>query len=137
MTAAAGAAAIAAGGGLLSNIIGGIRQRKQNKFTMELNQMNNQFNAQQAEKQMQFQRDMWHEQRDWNTPENQRKLREQAGFNPYMDSGAGNFGMVQGSPSGAAASASNVGVPQVYQPDLSFVAQLADIVSKKDLLNSH
>ena len=55
-----------------------------NRKNQSINQMNNEFNAREAEKARQFQLDMWNKQNEYNTPSNQRKLRSQAGYNPYF-----------------------------------------------------
>ena len=48
------------------------------------NQMNNEFNAREAQKARDFQLEMWNRQNEYNSPANQRKLRSEAGYNPYL-----------------------------------------------------
>ena len=62
-----------------------------NNRNISQNQMNNEFNAQEAQKARDFQLEMWNKQNEYNSPSNQRKLLAQAGYNPYLgyDSGTG------------------------------------------------
>lgn len=55
-----------------------------NNKNISQNQMNNDFNAREAQKARDFQLQMWNKQNEYNSPANQRKLRAEAGYNPYL-----------------------------------------------------
>ena len=55
-----------------------------NNKNISQNQMNNEFNAHEAQKARDFQLEMGNRQNEYNSPANQRKLRAEAGYNPYL-----------------------------------------------------
>ena len=63
------------------------------------------FNADQAAKQMNWQKDMWNAANEYNSPYNQRQRLEAAGINPYMAMGNISTGTATSIPSGSSASA--------------------------------
>lgn len=79
------------------------------------NQMNNEFNAREAQKARDFQLEMWNKQNEYNSPANQRILRAEAGYNPYLgyDSNTGVAGST-GSTSQAQAASPLAVNPEVY-----------------------
>ena len=79
------------------------------------NQMNNEFNAREAQKARDFQLEMWNKQNEYNSPTNQRRLRAEAGYNPYLgyDSNTGVAGST-GSTSQAQAASPLAVNPEVY-----------------------
>ena len=77
-----------------------------NRTNMRINQMNNEFNAAQAEKARQFQLDMWNRENEYNTASAQRSRLEAAGLNPYLMMNGGNAGTASSVGSSAPASAS-------------------------------
>nr|DAV82953.1 MAG TPA: DNA pilot protein VP2 [Microviridae sp.] len=79
------------------------------------NQMNNEFNAREAQKARDFQLEMWNKQNEYNSPVNQRRLRAEAGYNPYLgyDSNTGVAGST-GSTSQAQAASPLAVNPEVY-----------------------
>lgn len=84
-------------GGLFGGLISGIQARKQRKFQREM-----------LQRQQDFAREMWQKQADYNSPVNQRKMLEEAGYNPQlMNSGQAGF---------AASSAPSPSVAGTYQP---------------------
>lgn len=90
-----------------------------NKTNLKINQMNNDFNAREAQKARDFQLDMWNKENEYNSASSQRKRLEEAGYNPYMsDAQAGTAtGM-----SGTSAATSVGATPQVpYTPDFQSV----------------
>ena len=97
-------AAIGAAGTVTSSAISGISNSATNRKNQSINQMNNEFNAREAEKARQFQLEMWNKTNEYNSPVNQRKLRSEAGYNPYFgfDESTGTAGSV-GSTSQASA----------------------------------
>lgn len=85
-------------------------QRKANEMNLKINQMNNEFNAKEAEKARAFQLDMWNKENAYNTPVAQRKRMEQAGYNPYMN--PADAGSASGMSSTSSASAASPAVMQ-------------------------
>lgn len=86
-----------------------------NNKNISQNQMNNEFNAREAQKARDFQLEMWNRQNEYNSPANQRRLRAEAGYNPYLgyDSNAGVAGSTGGTSQAQAASPLAVN-PEVY-----------------------
>lgn len=100
--------------GMIGNIFGSSMsarsQRKANEMNLKINQMNNEFNAKEAEKARAFQVDMWNKENAYNTPAAQRERMEQAGYNAYMNSV--DAGSASGMSSTTAASAASPAVMQ-------------------------
>lgn len=71
--------------GGVASAVGNISStNKTNKSNMAINQMNNEFNAAEAEKARQFQLDMWNRTNEYNSPAAARQRRSEAGYNPYL-----------------------------------------------------
>ena len=107
---------IAAGASLAGNAIGASSQSSANDANVEINRQNNQFNADQAAMQRQWQTDMWNRNNRYNSP-NEMISR---GLNPFVSNvGAG----VSKSPAsgGAAATAAPSPSLQAFRPDFSDV----------------
>lgn len=107
---------IAAGASLAGNAIGASSQSATNDANVEINRQNNQFNADQAAMQRQWQTDMWNRNNRYNSP-NEMISR---GLNPFISNvGAG----VSKSPAlgGAAATAATSPSLQAFRPDFSDV----------------
>lgn len=107
---------IAAGASLAGNAIGASSQSAANDANVEINRQNNQFNADQAAMQRQWQTDMWNRNNRYNSP-NEMISR---GLNPFVSNvGAG----VSKAPAsgGAAASATPPPSLQAFRPDFSDV----------------
>lgn len=85
-------------------------QRKANEMNLKINQMNNEFNAKEAEKARAFQLDMWNKENAYNTPLAQRERMEQAGYNAYIN--PADAGSASGMSSTASASAASPAVMQ-------------------------
>lgn len=92
-------------GPVASTIGNAISTNKTNKTNMAVNQMNNEFNAAEAEKARQFQLDMWNRTNEYNSASAQRSRLEEAGMNPYLMMNGGSAGTAQSSGSTAPASA--------------------------------
>lgn len=107
---------IAAGASLAGNAIGASSQSAANDANVEINRQNNQFNADQAAMQRQWQTDMWNRNNRYNSP-NEMISR---GLNPFVSNvGAG----VSKAPAsgGAAATAATSPSIQAFRPDFSDV----------------
>lgn len=113
-------AGIATGIGALGGAIFGKKSTDSaNKTNLKINQMNNDFNAREAQKARDFQLDMWNRENEYNSASSQRKRLEEAGYNPYMsDAQAGTATGMSGTSAATAAGAA----PQVpYTPDFQSV----------------
>ena len=90
-----------------------------NKTNLKINQMNNDFNAREAQKARDFQLDMWNRENEYNKASSQRKRLEEAGYNPYMnDAQAGTATGMSGTSAATAVGAA----PQIpYTPDFQSV----------------
>lgn len=106
-------------GTLISGAIGAKSTSDTNKTNLKINQMNNDFNAREAQKARDFQLDMWNRENEYNKASSQRKRLEDAGYNPYMnDAQAGTATGMSGTSAATAAGAA----PQIpYTPDFQSV----------------
>lgn len=78
-----------------------------NSKNMQINKMNNEFNAREAEKARQYQTEMWNKTNEWNSPKNIRKRLQEAGYNPYLGMDSSNVGTAQSAGSSSPASAAS------------------------------
>ena len=108
---------IAAGASLAGNALGASSQSKTNDANVEINRQNNQFNADQAAMQRQWQTDMWDRNNRYNSP-NEMISR---GLNPFIGSNVGAGVSKSPASGGAAASASPPPSLQAFRPDFSDV----------------
>lgn len=92
-------------GQIASSIGDAVSTNKTNKMNMAINQMNNEFNAAEAEKARQFQLDMWNRTNEYNSASAQRSRLEEAGLNPYLMMNGGSAGTAQSAGSSSPASA--------------------------------
>ena len=106
-------------GSVISGAIGSKTTADTNKTNLKINQMNNDFNAREAQKARDFQLAMWDKENEYNSASSQRKRLEDAGYNPYMsDAQAGTAAGMSGTSAASAAGAT----PQVpYTPDFQSV----------------
>lgn len=106
-------------GSVISGAIGAKSTSDTNKTNLKINQMNNDFNAREAQKARDFQLDMWNRENEYNNASSQRKRLEDAGYNPYMnDAQAGTATGMSGTSAATAAGAA----PQIpYTPDFQSV----------------
>lgn len=106
-------------GSVISGVIGAKSTADTNKTNLKINQMNNDFNAREAQKARDFQLDMWNRENEYNKASSQRKRLEDAGYNPYMsDAQAGTATGMSGTSAATAAGAA----PQIpYTPDFQSV----------------
>lgn len=106
-------------GSVISGAIGAKSTADSNKTNLKINQMNNDFNAREAQKARDFQLDMWNRENQYNSASSQRKRLEEAGYNPYMnDAQAGTASGMSGTSSASAAGAASQ-LP--YTPDFQSV----------------
>ena len=111
-------ALIAGGASLLGDLFGGIFGKKNNNATNRTNlkiaQMNNDFNAAEAQKARDFQLDMWNKTNDYNDPSAQRERLAAAGLNPALMLNGGSAGQASSSVSAPAASSAGNPTMQPY-----------------------
>lgn len=132
-------------GSIASSAIGNRTQKNANKANLKINQMNNEFNAAEAEKARKFQEYMydkqWSNESEYNSAEAQRKRLEQAGYNPYMSDATAGTASGGSAPGAAQATASSPGFAQAFKPDLqlSFADELLKLKQAKgqDIQNSN
>lgn len=106
-------------GSVVSGVVGAKSTSDTNKTNLKINQMNNDFNAREAQKARDFQLDMWNRENEYNKASSQRKRLEEAGYNPYMsDAQAGTATGMSGTSAATAAGASSQ-IP--YTPDFQSV----------------
>lgn len=106
-------------GSVISGVVGAKSTSDTNKTNLKINQMNNDFNAREAQKARDFQLNMWNRENEYNKASSQRKRLEEAGYNPYMsDSQAGTASGMSGTSAATAAGATSQ-VP--YSPDFQSV----------------
>lgn len=106
-------------GSVISGAVGAKTTSDTNKTNLKINQMNNDFNAREAQKARDFQLDMWNRENEYNKASSQRKRLEEAGYNPYMnDAQAGTASGMSGTSAASAAGAASQ-IP--YTPDFQSV----------------
>lgn len=108
---------IAAGASLAGNAIGASSQSKVNGTSKEIAEMNNKFNAEQAQLQRDWQEEMWNKNNEYNSPE----AMISRGLNPFIGSNVGAGVSKSPASGGAAASASPPPSLQAFRPDFSDV----------------
>lgn len=119
---------IAAGASLAGNAIGASSQSSANDANVEINRQNNQFNADQAAMQRQWQTDMWNRNNRYNSP-NEMISR---GLNPFIGSNVGAGVSKAPASGGVAASAASSPSLQSFRPDFSDVgAALASMAQAR------
>lgn len=94
-------------GDVASAIGNAVSTNKTNKNNMAINQMNNEFNAAEAEKARQFQLDMWNRENEYNSASSQRQRLSEAGLNPYLMMTGGNAGIASSAGSTSPATAAS------------------------------
>lgn len=95
---------VAGAASLAGNTIGTASSNSKN---MQINKMNNEFNALEAEKARKYQTEMWNKTNDWNSPKNIRKRLQEAGYNPYLGMDSSNVGSASNVGSSSPASAAS------------------------------
>ena len=106
-------------GSVISGAIGAKTTSDANKTNLKINQMNNDFNAREAQKARNFQLDMWNRENEYNKASSQRKRLEDAGYNPYMSDAQAGSAIGMSGTSAATASGAASQVP--YTPDFQSV----------------
>ena len=119
---------IAAGASLAGNIIGSSSQSETNETSKEIAEMNNKFNAEQAQLQRDWQEDMWNKNNEYNSPH----ALISRGLNPFIGSNVGAGVSKSPASGGAAASAASPPSLQAFRPDFSDIgAALASMAQAR------
>lgn len=124
---------IAAGASLAGNIIGSSSQSSTNETSKEIAEMNNKFNAEQAQLNRDWQENMWNKNNEYNSP----SAMISRGLNPFIGSNTG--AGVSKSLAGSGAQAQSAGLPslQAFRPDFSDVGSaLASMAQARNLMAS-
>ena len=124
---------IAAGASLAGNAIGASSQSSTNEASKEIAEMNNKFNAEQAQLNRDWQEDMWTKNNEYNSP----SAMISRGLNPFIGSNTG--AGVSKSTAGSGAQAQSAGLPslQAFRPDFSDVGTaLASMAQARNLMAS-
>lgn len=124
---------IAAGASLAGNVIGAASQSSTNKESKEIAEMNNEFNAEQAQLNRDWQEKMWDKNNRYNSP----SAMISRGLNPFIGSNTG--AGVSKSTAGSGAQAQSAGLPsiQAFRPDFSDVGSaLASMAQARNLMAS-
>lgn len=130
-----GSAIVSGASNLIGNIFGSKSQSSANKQNMQIAQMNNDFNAREAQKARDFQLDMWTKTNEYNSARSQRQRWEQAGYNPYMMANGANAGIAQSQGSASQAAAAPNPTAQAYRYDFSGISQAVNSVFQNKLLD--
>lgn len=112
-------AGVNAASGLIGGGINAIANRRAQKRAIKFAREQMKWNAEEAQKNRDFQKKMFDETNEWNSAYSQRKRLEAAGLNPYLMLDGGSAGIAQ-SVSGDSASYSSM--PDFSPPDLSPVS---------------
>lgn len=124
---------IAAGASLVGNAIGASSQSSTNKTSKDIAEMNNNFNAEQAQLNRDWQERMWNKNNEYNSPD----AMISRGLNPFIGSNTG--AGVSRSVAGSGAQAQSAGLPslQAFRPDFSDVGSaLASMAQARNLMAS-
>lgn len=124
---------IAAGASLVGNAIGASSQSSTNQSAKDIAEMNNKFNAEQAQLNRDWQEDMWNKNNEYNSP----SAMISRGLNPFIGSNTG--AGVSKSTAGSGAQAQSAGLPslQAFRPDFSDVGSaLASMAQARNLMAS-
>lgn len=113
---------------LTDNIVGMVNQNHQNKVNLRMMREQNAFNAEQAQIQRDWQRQMWGMNNAYNSP----NAMISRGLNPFVQGSAAMAGSRSPASGGAAATAAPVPSIQAYKPNFSNVFQsLASLAQAK------
>ena len=124
---------IAAGASLAGNVIGASSQSSTNETSKDIAEMNNKFNAEQAQLNRDWQEDMWNKNNEYNSP----SAMISRGLNPFIGSNTG--AGVSRTTAGSGAQAQSAGLPslQAFRPDFSDVGSaLASMAQARNLMAS-
>lgn len=107
-----------------------------NRQQIKLMREQNEFNAQEAEKQRDWQEYMWNMENEYNSASSQRERLEEAGLNPYVMLNGGSAGIAGSAGQGATAQGANV--PQLSKPNIApYLTQISDQIYQKPIRDAN
>lgn len=120
------------GAGIVGAIGGSRSTSSSNAMNYKINQMNNEFNAAEAQKARDYQTEMWERNNAYNDPSAARQRLASAGYNPYLalNSGAAGTATNVGSPSTASAASAAPQQPYDWSTLANSVASAAQIFNQ-------
>ena len=119
-------AGISAAGSLIGNVFGASSTNSTNKMNYRIFKESSQFNRQERLAAQNWQKQMLDYQNSFNSPLEQRKRLEQAGYNPYLNQASANLSA--GLSSSPQASAPGSPTMQPFIPDMSATQQIASML---------
>lgn len=128
----------ALGAGLVGVIGGSKSTSSANAMNYKINQMNNEFNAAEAQKARDYQTEMWERNNAYNDPSAARQRLASAGYNPYLalNSGAAGSATSVGSPSTASAASAAPQQPYDWNNLASSVSSAFQIANQIQQTNA-
>lgn len=126
-----GASVISAAGSLLGNVFGASSTASTNRMNYRIFKEGTQFNREERIAAQNWQKEMLDYQNAYNTPLEQRKRMEDAGYNPYLSNVAPNLSA--GASSAPQASAAGAPTMQPFRPDMSGFSQIASMLFQDPL----
>lgn len=126
------------GAGLVGAIGGSRSTSSANAMNYKINQMNNEFNAAEAQKARDYQTEMWERNNAYNDPSAARQRLASAGYNPYLalNSGAAGSATNVGSPSTASAASAAPQQPYDWNNLASSVSSAFQIANQSQQTNA-
>lgn len=126
------------GAGLVGVIGSSESTRSANAMNYKINQMNNEFNAAEAQKARDYQTEMWERSNAYNDPSAARQRLASAGYNPYLalNSGAAGSATNVGSPSTASAASAAPQQPYDWNSLASSVSSAFQIANQSQQTNA-
>lgn len=120
------------GAGIVGVIGGSKSNSSSNAMNYKINQMNNEFNASEAQKARDYQTEMWERNNAYNDPSAARQRLASAGYNPYLALGSGAAGTATnvGSPSTASAASAAPQQPYDWSTLANSIASAAQVFNQ-------
>ena len=126
------------GAGIAGAIGGSKSTSSANAMNYKINQMNNEFNAAEAQKSRDYQTEMWERTNAYNDPSAVRQRLASAGYNPYLalNSGAAGTASNVGSPSTASAASAAPQQPYDWSTLASSISSAAQVFNQTQQSNA-
>jgi len=131
--------AVGALGAGVAGAIGGSKSTSSaNSMNYKINQMNNEFNATEAQKSRDYMTEMWNKTNEYNSPSAMRQRLAEAGYNPYLalNSGAAGTASNVGSPATGSAAAAAPQQPYDWSNLASSISSAAQIFNQTQQSNA-
>lgn len=115
-------------GGIVTNAMNANQNEKNRQFQKEENAYNRVWQSNENRKAEQFQEKMWNLQNEYNTPSAQRQRLQEAGYNPWMSGSGSPSTVAEGAGQGHSGSASQVSAPSALAMSNPFSAGLGQFL---------